>query len=213
MIRGAGLYQYPIGAVKIIDISRPLCEETAVFPGDTPFSRIQTMSMARGDSCNVTSFNASAHAGTHVDLPWHYSDDKTVPPLSVFFGDAVVITIDDWSGLLREGVEPGLRILFKTRNSNTPFSKFDNEFFCLSPAAVEFLIENGAVLVGVDAPSVDPLDSKSLENHHQLHKAKITILENLDLSSVADGYYTLCALPLKIPDADATWVRAVLIER
>jgi arylformamidase len=38
------------------------------------------------------------------------------------------------------------------------------------------------------------------------------ILEGVVLSSVSDGLYTLVALPLKIEGADASPVRAVLLE-
>lgn len=194
----------------IIDISRSLEERTAVFPGDVSFSRSKTMSIASGDSCNVSNVAGSSHAGTHVDLPLHFSDDKSVPGLDVFFGPAVVIETSDWEELASKSVPKGLRVLFKTTNSRTPFDYFDKDFFCLSSDAVRWLISAGAVLVGVDAPSVDPVTSEDLPNHHALRNANIAILENLGLSLVAPGEYELCALPLKIPGADATWVGAVL---
>jgi len=194
----------------IIDISRPLDESFAVFPGDVSFTRSRTMRMDRGDSCNVSALAASAHAGTHVDLPLHYSSDETLPDLGVFVGPATVIAVDDWEELSSHQVKPGRRVLFKTRNSSNSSSNFDNDFFCIDSSVVECLVEMQAVLIGVDGPSVDPVTSTTLDNHHALHRAGITILENLDLLQVEPGDYELIALPLKIPGADATWVRAVL---
>ncbi len=47
------------------------------------------------------------------------------------------------------------------------------------------LSEKGIRLIGVDVPSVDPLDDKELVAHHQLFKHGIHILENVVLDHVA----------------------------
>ena len=73
-----------------------------------------------------------------------------------------------------------------------------------------FLSEKGIRLIGVDVPSVDPLDDKELAAHHQLFKHGIHILENVVLDHVADGDYELIALPLALTDADGSPVRAVI---
>lgn len=194
----------------IIDISKPLDEDSAVFPGDVSFSRQITMSLARGDSCNVSTLTASAHGGTHVDLPRHFSDVETLPPLDAFVGPAIVIDATNWEDVEKLKVPSGLRILFKTRNSRIAYTVFDEDFSCVTAGVVRWLCDNGAVLVGVDGPSVDPVKSKTLDNHHALWRSGIAILENLDLSGVEPGEYELIALPLRIPGADATWVRAIL---
>jgi len=62
----------------------------------------------------------------------------------------------------------------------------------------------------LDLPSVDEIDSKSLQNHHALAHAGIAIIESLDFSSVGPGVYHLAALPLKIAGGDGAPVRAVL---
>jgi arylformamidase len=74
------------------------------------------------------------------------------------------------------------------------------------------LVQGGVRLVGSDAPSMDEVDSKSLDSHRELVDAGVAILENLVLSEVPAGVYTLIALPLKLSEADASPVRAVLIE-
>ncbi|NIP80147.1 MAG: kynurenine formamidase, partial [Gemmatimonadetes bacterium] len=60
------------------------------------------------------------------------------------------------------------------------------------------LVDRGAVLVGTDAPSVDPVDSTELEAHRVLAEGGIVNLENLVLDGVAPGRYTLVALPLRL---------------
>jgi len=196
----------------LIDITRPLEPATAVFPGDVPFSRPITMSMRDGASCNVTCFHGSAHAGTHADMPHHFADGAAEYPLESYIGPATVVLADEWSALPNpSNVHP--RVLFRTRNSRSDFTRFDPGFSFPPASAIDWLIEARAVLVGVDGPSVDAVDSKDLENHHRLHQAAIAILENLDLSKAVPGDCELIALPLRIPGADGTWVRAVLRQR
>ncbi len=199
--------------MRIVDISRPLTPETAVFPGDVPFSAEFTMRLDRGDPCTVTCVRGSSHAGTHVDFPAHVVGLGEPAPLEAFLGPAVVIEVEEWEAVRGLDLAPGLRVLFKTRNSRTPHSAFDEGFEVIPEWMPEWLRSRGAVLLGVDAPSVDPPQSKNLPNHHALISAGIAILENLDLSSAPAGEAELVALPLNIPDADATWVRAVLLLR
>lgn len=61
-----------------------------------------------------------------------------------------------------------------------------------------------------DIPSVDPLDSKSLDRHHALGLGGIHILEGLTLAKIPPGLYDLIALPLKHADTDGSQVRAVI---
>ena len=80
----------------LYDITRTLTPCTAVFPGDTPVTITPTAQMRAGGSCNVTAITMSAHAGTHVDAPRHYSDDGAgveAVPLDVLIGPARVISL------------------------------------------------------------------------------------------------------------------------
>jgi arylformamidase len=73
-----------------------------------------------------------------------------------------------------------------------------------------FLKSCGVVLLGLDVPSVDAIDSKMLPIHHELGACGIQILESLDLAEVPPGEYELIALPLKLVGADGSPVRAIL---
>jgi arylformamidase len=74
----------------------------------------------------------------------------------------------------------------------------------------EWLAARGVVLIGVDVPSVDDLDSKTLDNHHALGRAGITIVEGLRLDDVKPARYDFVGLPLKLVGADGSPLRAVL---
>jgi arylformamidase len=60
---------------------------------------------------------------------------------------------------------------------------------------------------------MDAFDSKELPSHKRLAARGVAILEGLDLSRVAPGVYDLVALPLRLVGADASPVRAVLIQK
>ena len=70
--------------------------------------------------------------------------------------------------------------------------------------------------MGLDTPSVDAVDSKTLETHHQLLAQGMAWLENLDLTHVPlsqglSSEFFLVALPLKLMELEASPVRAVLL--
>lgn len=87
---------------------------------------------------------------------------------------------------------------------------WSSDFAALSPELVEELAKQGCVLVGIDTPSVDLEDSKDLPAHAALRAAGMANLEGLVLAGVAEGWYALVALPLKLDGLDGSPVRAAL---
>lgn len=205
--------------MKVIDISQSVAGTTAVWPGDHPFALDWTLRRDRGDSVNVAAAHLSVHTGTHADGPYHVLDDGLKAaglPLDSYLGKAVVVDATGSSELTPATVgdvklRKAHRILFRTRG-NVDEGEFPSAFAALTPELAELLVKKGIRLVGTDAPSVDPADSKTLDAHRILITGGVAILENLMLSQVAPGKYTLIALPLKLTDADSSPVRAVLIE-
>lgn len=206
--------------MRLFDISEPLAAETAVFPGDTPFSREWIMRMEDGGSCNVSTIRMSAHCGTHTDAPLHFDprgDDMVAVDLSAYIGpcrvvdmpgegDPPLIPPDALTRSLLEGTE---RILFRTR-SRHDHRVFDEGFTAVGPSAAKKLVAAGLRLVGIDTPSMDHATARDLLAHRALCSGGVAILENLDLTGVPAGDYHLAALPLKIVGSDSSPVRAVL---
>lgn len=201
------------------DISPVIGEETAVFPGDTPFSRKLAQSLEEGDCVLLSALTTTPHIGAHADGPNHY--EKGAPgidevALEPYLGPCQVIETRLPRGerirpahLAQEIRAP--RVLFKTGSYPNP-QKWNGDFNSLSAELVERLSRERVVLVGIDTPSVDPAEDKTLESHHALWRAKMRNLEGLDLREVAPGRYTLVALPLRIRGGDAAPVRAILVK-
>lgn len=201
----------------LFDISRTISERTALFPGDTVFSRRSVMSQADGCSCNVATFTLSAHCGTHADAPRHFASAAPAIDgidLSRYVGPCRVVhcrheervTLDDLAGL---DLRTSERLLFRTRRY-IPDHEWRDDFAYLGVDVAKACAGAGIKLVGIDTQSVDPRTSKTLDAHHALLSGGVAILENLDLSKIPEGRYELIALPLKIEGADAAPCRAVL---
>lgn len=205
--------------MNIIDISQPLGSTTAAWPGDQPFELTWTLQQERGHSVNVAAITTSVHNGTHTDGGYHVDGNGRRAgelPLGPFVGRALVVDARPFGGL-HEGVVRDVdltkvrRILFRTRD-RVDAGTFPTAFQTPTPGLARALVSAGIQLVGSDAPSMDDATSKTLDAHHILIDAGVAILENLVLSDVAPGVYTLVALPLKLVEADSSPVRAVLIE-
>lgn len=201
--------------MDLIDISSPLSPATAVWPGDQPVEWEWTAQIKEGSSVNLGSLQLSMHAGTHVDAPCHVQEEGASTDafdLSVFVGPAIVIDVQDDSRIRPRHVADieSPRVLFKTEASTLSVNEWPDRITALSPDTIESLDRKGVVLIGTDAPSVDPLDSTDLPVHHALIEHDIVNLEGLNLAGVAPGAYQLLSLPLRVQGADAAPVRAVL---
>jgi len=203
--------------MKLIDISRPLQTGVPTWPNDTAFSYEVSWSKEQSGSVNVGKLTMSIHTGTHMDAPFHFDNDgkKVIDlDLEVFCGPARVIDVsgkssvgaDDLAAYDLDGVK---RLLLRTKSWVNP-DVFPEEITFLGADLPPFLAEKGIRLIGVDVPSVDPLNSKELSAHHGLHLHHIHILEGIVLDHVEPGDYELIALPLPLVEADGSPVRAVL---
>lgn len=203
--------------MKLWDITHPLTNSTAAWPGDTPYQFRLNWQIKEGSSVNVGHVTLSPHNGTHADAPYHYDDQGATMEqvdLSRYIGPALVVGLEgrtmieraDVEGLNLGGVE---RLLIRTGSCPDP-NRFHHDFTAFAPEAIRYLAGQGIRLIGTDAHSVDPEESKELPAHHACRKAGMLILENLNLAEVPEGRYELIALPLKLAGADASPIRAIL---
>jgi arylformamidase len=203
--------------MKMIDISRRLENGMPVWPGDTPFQYEVSWSKADSGSVNVGSLSLSTHTGTHVDAPFHFDDNgKRIIELDLelYIGPVRVLDMigkdsigaKDLENVDLEGFQ---RVLFRTLAWENPV-EFPEKIPFIEGDLGPYLAEKGIRLIGVDVPSVDPIDSKDLHAHHSLNENGIHILESVVLDHVEPGDYELIALPLPLVEGDGSPVRAVL---
>ena len=194
------------------DITTPLKDGMAVYPGDPEVRLRRVLDMERGDPFTLSMLEAGLHSGTHVEAPVHFIPGaggiETID-LEALLGDAVVadvrglghdLTAADIGRLVPEGCE---RVLFRTWADSA-----DGEPV-LTVGAAEELVKRGVRVVGIDSLSVAPAaDPKPV--HVALLAAGVAVVVSLDLRAVEAGAYELVCLPLLIPGADGAPARAVL---
>jgi arylformamidase len=202
----------------LYDISVSVRVGTPEWPGDAPFGCGWTARIADGSTVNLSNISGSPHVGTHADAPMHVHDgwpSSDALPLGAFVGDALVLDVSACSAgplplaaddTRLTGVE---RLLLRTGRTIAG-GAFPPEWPVLAVETAVALAARGLRLIGVDAPSVDERESRTLEVHKALFGGGAYVLENLDLRAVPEGRYELIAPPLRLVGLDAAPVRAVL---
>lgn len=202
---------------KLWDISPPLGPATPPFPGDQAYEQRWTARIGPGCPVNLSAITLSPHLGAHADAPLHYADDAPAigaVDLAPYLGPCRVIHAIGCGPLV--GIEhlahaaAGLPPRVLVRTCETAPTTWSDDFSAYAPETIAWLAARGVRLVGIDSQSVDPAASKTLDSHQLLLKHGLRVLENLVLDAVPEGDYELIALPLKLTQACASPVRAVL---
>jgi kynurenine formamidase len=193
-----------------------------VYPGDAEVE-VTRVSEWRSGGCNLTTFAMSAHAGTHIDAPFHFVDQGTTVDglsLDVLVGPAEVLDVgllapdSDITAAMLEPfagrVTKGSRVLLRTGWS-TRFGA--PEFFTKHPGltsdAAQWLVDRHVALLGLEEPSVNT--RLNAEVHAIILGAGIALLENLtNLDRLPERVF-LVALPINLAGCDGAPVRAVAL--
>ncbi|QTN24753.1 arylformamidase [Rhizobacter sp. AJA081-3] len=205
--------------LRLWDISPALGPDTPPFPGDQAYEQRWTARIGPGCPVNLTALTLSPHLGAHADAPLHYADGAPAigeVSLEPYLGRCRVIHAIGSGPLVRpEHIAHALadlppRVLVRTCECAP--TRWSEDFAAYAPETIELLAARGVMLVGIDSQSVDPATSKTLDSHHVLLTHDLRVLENLVLDEVPPGDYELIALPLKLVQACASPVRAILRE-
>jgi arylformamidase len=201
------------------DISLPVAADSVAWAG-LPAPRLSWLArIADGDSVSVGQLDCCLHTGTHADAPLHVLRDGTAAEqldVGAFIGPALVLRTTDPEAITeRELAAAGLEQRRPERLLIATPAQYDGRHFPervphLAPEAAEFLVHLGVRLVGVNVPSLDPLDSRAMAAHRLLFAGGTCILENLALSGIEAGDHELVAPPLAVVGGDAAPVRALL---
>jgi kynurenine formamidase len=169
------------------------------------------------------------HTGTHVDSPAHFIEEGAFideVPLDRFYGRAVTVdlhnlaannkafTVDEIEKSIlenRAAIDEAIVLLrtgWEEKWSTDDYQRNPG----LSKEAAEYIVRRKVKAVGIDAPSIDPGDSKDFPAHVTLLKEGVVIYENLrNLESVGEAEFTFVGLPLGIEKGSASPVRAIAV--
>lgn len=203
---------------QLWDISPPVHSGSPVFPGDTAYTQRWSATIGPGCPVNVSALDFSPHVGAHADAPLHYDPEGASigdVSLTPYLGVCRVIhaigcgPLVEWQHVAHAVHDLPPRVLLRTY-ARMPAHSWDPNLAAYAPDTVERLADMGVQLIGIDTASIDPADSKTLASHQVIRRRGLRVLENLVLDDVPQGDYELIALPLKLTQADASPVRAVL---
>ncbi|QXZ09648.1 arylformamidase [Comamonas sp. Y33R10-2] len=203
---------------QIWDISPAIHPAAPVFPGDTPYSQEWVASIGPGCPVNVSAIHLSPHVGAHADAPLHYDPQGAAigaVDLNAFLGPCRVIHAIGCGPLIEwQHIEHAINASLPQRVLVRTYQKaptgWDPDLAAYAPETVSKLADLGVQLIGIDTGSIDPASSKTLDSHMVIRQRNLRVLENLVLDTVDEGDYELIALPLKLTEADASPVRAIL---
>jgi kynurenine formamidase len=164
-----------------------------------------------------------ANTGTYLDSPFHrYEDGKDLSELplgSVAELPAIVIRRPFENGLATDAADlerfdvRGKAVLVHTgwdRHWRTDAYQENHPF--LTAAAAEWLVENEAVLVGIDSNNIDDTRERRRPVHTILLGAEIPICEHMTgLERLPDSGFTFTAAPPKVRGMGTFPVRAFAV--
>jgi kynurenine formamidase len=208
----------------IKDLTQPISPRMPVYPGTEPPVLHQANTVERDGFAEIV-IHMGSHTGTHVDAPAHMvAGAPTLDRMGVdrFVGRACVIDVSGAAGgeigasdLERHaGLVAGCEFVLL----HTGWSRYWGEdkyysgFPVLSTAAIRWLLGRSLKGIGLDAISIDPVGATRFANHLECFAAGLILVENLtDLGALVGRRFTLSCLPLALPDADGSPVRAVAL--
>lgn len=206
--------------MRVIDVSMPIRDGMAGFPGDPPVVVRNVRRVADGDPYSLSALRLSSHTGTHLDPPSHFiAGGASIDELDVerFNGAAAVVELADGVPSIDAEVVAGLpngseRVLFRTSNSARwgAGNGFFPDYVALERSGAQALLARGVRLVGIDSLSIERDSTGTFPVHHALLGGGALILEGLVLSGAVAGNYELQCLPLRIAAGDGGPCRAVL---
>lgn len=185
------------GQRRLVELSHPISAGMVTLPGlpgpelSEHLSReASRATYAPGTTFEIGRISMVANTGTYVDSPHHRFEEGAdlagVPLSKLAELDAVVVRIAG-SGVRAIGVETllaydvrGKAVLLHTGDSDrfgTPEYVVEPAF--LTRAGAEWLISEGAALVGIDAANIDDMADGERPAHTLLLDAAIPIVEHL----------------------------------
>jgi len=215
---------------RLVDLSHVIEHGMTTYPGlpgphicDFWTREASAENYEDGSSFQIGRIDMVANTGTYVDSPFHrYADgmdlaDLPLPSLADLPG---IVVRRPWENEIAtsashfEGLDVrGKAVLLHTgwdRHWRTERYGEDHPF--LTADAAEWLVENGAALVGIDSNNIDDTRARSRPVHTKLLAADIPICEHMTgLGQLPDGGFRFSAVPPKVRGMGTFPVRAYAV--
>ena len=211
--------------MKITDLTHVIYSDMPVFPG-TEQPTLEKANTLEKDGFQEAKITMYSHTGTHIDAPAHMlSNGPYLDNLDIehFIGNATII---DFSNRTIKLIDLDSLKPYEEKIKNVEFviiktgwskywgdKKYYENFPSLNLESAKWLSQFNLKGIGIDAISIDDMESTTFAVHKILMPRNIIIIENLtNLDSISSEFFILSILPLKNKDADGSPVRAISIE-
>ncbi len=211
----------------LIDLTHPMRNGMAVWPGHPTFSQRAVSRLEDGDIACNHALEMSEHSGTHFDAPAHFiQGGATIDsiPVERFFGrlatiaapvapdsqvpPSLITAFEAANGPL----QPGDAVAFHfgwDRHWTGDAARIFRDWPGLSGAAADLLVARGVRIVATDAMSIDHFSSTDFAAHRTLLGAGVLVGENFANLGRLPAFCQLTTLPLKIEGGSGAPLRAV----
>ncbi len=212
----------------IIDLSHRLKPGMPSYPG-LPVPRFHVFlahddteaqkKYAPGTTFQIASYQLGGNTGTYLDAPFHRHPDGldlgslplerlvNLPGVLVRASGDEAIGADAFRGFSLRGAAVLIRTDWSRRWSDSADYFRSGPF--LTGYACEYLVEQGAMLVGIDCANIDDMQDSSRPAHTLLLRAGIPIVEHLtNLAALEEKHFRFFAAPPAIAGGTSFVVRA-----
>lgn len=215
---------------RIVDLSHVIEDGMTTYPGlpgphicDFWTREASAANYDDGSSFQIGRIDMVANTGTYLDSPFHrYVDgiDLADLPLSSLAGLPGIVVRRPWENELATDAShlDGLDVRGKAVLIHTGWDRhwrterYGMEHSFLTGAAADWLIGNGATLVGIDSNNIDDTRVRARPVHTRLLAADIPICEHMTgLGSLPDEGFRFSAVPPKVRGMGTFPVRAYAV--
>ena len=217
-------------APRIVDLSHVIEHGMTTYPG-LPGPHIcdfwERSSTAKnyddGETFQIGRIDMVANTGTYVDSPFHrYADGKDLSelPLPSLAELPGIVIRRPWENELGTGARhfEGMDVYGKAVLVHTGWDRhwrtdrYGVEHSFLTADAADWLVANGATLVGIDSNNIDDTRVRTRPVHTRLLGADIPICEHMTgLGSLPDAGFRFSAVPPKVKGMGTFPVRAYAV--
>ena len=207
------------------DLTHLITSAMPVYPGTEPPELLEATTLEK-EGFRETQLRLFSHTGTHMDAPSHMiagAPSLDSMAIGAFAGAAVKVDLSSFPpgravprSFLEEALEgaftPDFVLLHTGWDRFWGTEEYFSPFPTLTPDGAAYLATRALKGVGVDAISVDPMESVAFPVHRALLSRGLVIVENLrGLGELPLRGFTFLALPLHYADADGAPVRAAAL--
>jgi arylformamidase len=160
------------------------------------------------------------HIGTHIEVPLHClkdGADLAETPIEQLVGDAAILDLtgaEAEGGVTLEQVQAAAAAAGGIREGDIVFCRMGKTKY-FSTASLQWLVEQGMKLMGVDSGGVELShdETHANVNHLLLFRAGIPVIENLaHMDQLTQSRVKAYALPVPVKGLDAFPLRVIAIE-